>query len=320
MVLPAAFGSEVSAWWVVALLITAVLAVAASAFLGLGAGKAQRADGASCRGPDDHDDRPLHEEPWVPKLETRDWAQAAEFPDCPWAFDGCDDVQDALECIWSAPLCSDMQTALSALKAQVKSIQIARVTVPWPREVHYVAVYKLGSGAELFGGRPLSVAGDAGRGSTDPGVCGSELRQRRSRSSRSSGAGDMVLPCLLPFYRIHDGFGVLLSTRHLPMVVAGPQDHVEGSCYYVYPSGALERDRRCPQLTRFARIDKNCSACADHRLQQPTVIYVEDAADPCRDDELLLPFVADTICNFTGQRVVPPSYMLAVDSEISTGE
>lgn len=316
-------GLDTSSWWFAVLSTSVVLAVAISVLVPLGFFSDGKKEGreelegsgggkASKRGTAEDDDRPLHEEPWVPKMETKDWREAAQLPGCPWSFDGCDDEQDVLECIWRAPLCKDMQAALTTLKTRVKGIQVAKVSLSWPQEVHFAAVYTLSSGAELFGGPPLDIAVELEMTSADSGAR-SQLRQRRSRSSpsnrKSSEAPDVKLPCLMPFYRVHNGFGVLLSTKHLPMLLSSPGDSISGSCYYVYPSHALETEPRWPSLVRFARIDRSCGACADVRQEQPTVTYVERHQSPVRDDEPLLPFIADTISNIAGQRVVPPSYM-----------
>jgi len=58
-------------------------------------------------------------------------------------------------------------------------------------------------------------------------------------------------------------------------------------------------------LIKFARVDKNCVACADQREASPYVVFAEHSGDFEDDDESPLDFVADTVCNIAGQKVVP---------------
>lgn len=113
----------------------------------------------------------------------------------------------------------------------------------------------------------------------------------------------------MPFYRIHDGFGVLLSNRHLPLLMSSPTEGLYGSCFYVYPSRALEPVGLRSPLIRFARVDKTCSASAAAGVEQPTVVYFEHDGAQTEDEEAPIAFVGDTIMNVSGQRVAPPAYL-----------
>lgn len=262
----------------------------------------------------------LETEPWCPKMEIKDWQQAGELPGCPWNFDSCHTVPDVLERIWRSPLCPELQTAFDALSNRVKNVQVARVQATMPTATHFTIVYSLHTGAELFGGSPLehAVGLDLGQDedvrARSPSPRRGGLRRRRGSGSptsqeEASEATDILLPCLLPFYRIHDGFGVLLSTRHLPLLLSSPTEGINGSCYYVYPARGLEPVTLRRPLIRFARVDRTCSACADRSLEQPVVVYLERNGEQTEDDEEPLAFIADTVSNVAGQRVVPPSYM-----------
>lgn len=260
----------------------------------------------------------IQQEPWIPKLEVKDWQQACHMPGCPWTFDTCEGLPEVLERIWRQPLCKELQTAFEALKPRVKNVQVARVSLAMPKEVHYSIIYTLVTGAELFGGAPLEHAVglelgedpdlDANNG---PGADGLRRRRGATPTSRkpSPEGFEIPLPCLLPFYRIHDGFGILLTSKHLPVLLGSPGDTVDGSCFYIYPARGLEAHGNRESIVRFARVDRLCSACADCREENPSVIYVEKFGNQTEDDELLLSFIADTVSSIAGQRVVPPSYM-----------
>merc|ERR1712224_657353 len=90
-----------------------------------------------------------------------------------------------------------------------------------------------------------------------------------------------------------------------------PNDSSHGSCFYVYPARGLEPvPRHCqPNLVKFARVDKNAIATADVSQEKPGIVYVERGGAETVDDESPLSFVADTVSNVAGQRVVLPSYM-----------
>mmetsp|Transcript_67422 Transcript_67422/g.197145 ORF Transcript_67422/g.197145 Transcript_67422/m.197145 type:complete len:340 (+) Transcript_67422:58-1077(+) len=255
----------------------------------------------------------LSEEPWCPKLELRDWQQAGDVPGCPWHFDGCETLEDALGRIWRSPVHSELEAAFETLKARVRALQVARMSVAFPREeVRYAAIYTLLTGAELFGGEPVECGAPAEREES----AGSGLRQRGAASqggtgmAKGQGSRSATLPSsLVPFFKIHDGFGVLLSTRHLPLLLCNPEDTVNGSCYYVYPMRGFETMRQLQHLFRFARVDRNCVACSHHREDRTSVVYVEASGESVEEDESPLTFIADTVSNIAGNRVVPPSYL-----------
>eukprot|EP00405_Crypthecodinium_cohnii_P042708 CAMPEP_0206559458 /NCGR_PEP_ID=MMETSP0325_2-20121206/20406_1 /ASSEMBLY_ACC=CAM_ASM_000347 /TAXON_ID=2866 /ORGANISM="Crypthecodinium cohnii, Strain Seligo" /LENGTH=346 /DNA_ID=CAMNT_0054060963 /DNA_START=14 /DNA_END=1054 /DNA_ORIENTATION=+ len=267
----------------------------------------------------------LEKEAWAPKLDLKDWSEASEFPGCPWNFECCQGLDEVLEKIWKQPLPTELQSGYKALAARIKSVRVARVKATLPTATHFVIVYTLMTGAELFGGAPIEHAVgltlDNEEETTMSNKPDDGLRRRRgaARSVGSKGPAhvdpdqmvpDMLLPAMLPFYRIHDGFGVLLSTGHLPLLLSSPTEGMSGSCFYVYPSRGLELEvARGRPLVRFARVDKTCSACAEHGVPRPVVVYLEKTGEQTEDDECPLDFIGDTISNVAGQRVVPPSYM-----------
>jgi len=249
----------------------------------------------------------LEDEPWFPEIEYKDWQQAGEMDGCPWSFDGCDTVQDVIQKIWRNPLHTGLQQALKALMARVKNVRLCKVHYRMTDETFYAVLYTLNSGAELFGGQPLELSvGLDLEGISEPGI------RRRHGGDGGSGNGQQSLPslesglpCLAPFYRIHDGFGCLLSSKHLPVMLTNPSDTIQGSCYYVYPTRCLEPVRGSEFLVKFARVDKQCAACADAREEHPHVVFAESSGELTEDDEPPLDFVADTVCNIAGQKVVP---------------
>lgn len=252
----------------------------------------------------------LEDEPWFPQLEFKDWQDAGQLPGCPWCFDGCDSTEDVIKSIWRAPLNKGLQQALGALLSRVKKVRVARVNFRATDECFFAAVYTLNSGAELFGGQPLEQAVGLDLDDEGPGEVG--LRRRHGggpgfQSSEESEANDIDLPCLAPFYRIHDGFGCLLSSKHLPIVLTNPSDTIQGSCFYVYPVRCLETIAGSSYLAKFARVDKACVACADRREMHPHVVFAESNGQLTEEDEAPLDFVADTVCNIAGQKVVPDS-------------
>jgi hypothetical protein len=248
----------------------------------------------------------ISEEPWVPEVEIKSWEEAGQLAGCPWCFDGCDGIPEVLQRIWKQPLSQGLQQSLMALQARVKNVRLARVNYRMTDEVVHAVLYTLQSNAELFGCQPLDQAvGLDLEGESEPGI-----RRRKNGNHHlsllSSGEADEIgLTCLAPFYRIHDGFGCLLSTKHLAAVLAHVGDTVGGSCFYVYPGRYLRPLSRRPTLLKFARVDKNCDACADCREEHPHVVFAEHSGDLVDDDESPLDFVADTVCNIAGQKVVP---------------
>jgi len=261
-------------------------------------------------------DGPLEEEPWCPKLEIKDWSEASGLSGCPWTFDSCQSIEDVLSVIWRRPLGPDLQGAADALCKRVKKVRVARVVAGLPQVTHFAIVYTLQTGAELFGGAPVEHAVGLDLGSVDfpeEEEESSTLRHRRAaispKKSHPVEAVSIALPSMMPFFRIHDGFGVLLSTTHLPLLLDSPGDAVNGSCFYVQPARGLKMMDEPSGLIKFARVDHACAACARPGDQVPKVIYCEKAGQTFEDDEPLLPFIADTVNNLAGQRVVPPSYM-----------
>jgi len=238
------------------------------------------------REPTEQDEK-IDKELWCPKLDRVDWKEWSTIPGCPWSFEGCEEIGEAMD----------------------------RIKLPLTKEVHHVTIYTLLTGAELFGGAPLehAVGLDLGMNAyTKDDEVPSGLRRRGQKEPAAASdlyKEQMILPCLAPFYRIHDGFGVLLSIKHLSVLVASPNDSVHGSCFYVYPARGVESMTRLSHLMKFARVDRNCIACADIRKEVPKVVYVERKGEQIEDDESLLDFVADTVSNVAGVRVVPPSYM-----------
>jgi len=325
-------------WWVVFLSVSLIIAALVAIVVPLGiaslmwserrAAKKREKDGEGANLLDDEPLGPLDQESWIPKLDKKEWNDVSQFEGCPWNFEGCEDVGSVLERIWRPPLNQDLQSAYEALKPRVKNVSVMRIVLAHPKERHWMLVYTLLTGAELFGGAPREHAIGLDLGDAKPGDdC--EVDEISSTSTTSSGLrhrgavanavipnkkdpttmAPLILPCLSPFYRIHDGFGVLLSAKHLPVLASNPNDTVHGSCYYVYPARGLTSVARKPHLVKFARVDKNCVACADRRNEVPRVVYVEKGGQDVEDDEPLMSFVADTVSNIAGQRVVPPAYM-----------
>jgi hypothetical protein len=249
----------------------------------------------------------LEDEPWFPEVQVKEWQDANELSGCPWGFDGCDSVEDVIKSIWRTPLHTGLQQALSALLARVTKVRVSRVHYRMTDETFFSVIYTLKSGAELFGGQPLDLSvGLDLEGISEPGMRrrhggpGVPLEMDDGPEGLENG-----LPCLAPFYRIHNGFGCLLSAKHLPVVLSNPSDTIQGSCYYVYPTRCMESVRSSHFLVKFARVDKQCAACADCRDEHPHVVFAESNGDLTEDDEPPLDFVADTICNIAGQKVVP---------------
>jgi len=253
----------------------------------------------------------IEDEPWFPEVEFKDWQEAGQLPGCPWSFDGCDSVEDVIKSVWRTPLHTGLQQALKALISRVKKVRIARVHCRMSDETFFSVIYQLNSGAELFGGAPLELSiGLDLEGISEPGLRRRHGAEGNPSQGQTSVKLDNGLPCLAPFYRIHNGFGCLLATKHLPVLLVNPGDTIQGSCYYVYPtrwmesvkSSALESSNF---LVKFARVDKNCAACADSREEHPHVVFAEMHGELTEDDEPPLDFVADTVCNIAGQKVVP---------------
>jgi len=251
----------------------------------------------------------ISQEPWIPEILIKEWSEAGQFFDCPWCFEGCDNVQDVINSIWGRTNTSKgLQQSLSALIAKVKNVRVVKVNYRMTGEVFWAALYTLHSNAEIFGCQPLdhSVGVDLDC-DVMPG-----LRRRRGSGSENRGTHNEVeeiaLSCLAPFYRIHDGFGCLLSHKHLAILLANPQDNMGGSCFYVYPNRCCTPLNLKPSLLKFARVDKNCVACASSRDEHPNVVFAEGNGQITDDDESPLDFTADTVCNIAGQKVVPGEY------------
>lgn len=218
-----------------------------------------------------------------PGFELHDW-KANAFPGSPWNFDHCENLEDVLASIWRSPLDPRLEGGRAELHRRVTRIRLARCVLDRPaRTTHFCIIYTLTSGAELFGGAPTDDAiGLSLDEAMNPAEGDDRLRRRRRRTSselrerKNSEAPQLPLPCLAPFYRVHDGVGVLLSLQHLPRLLESPDDSIDGSCYYIYPVRALEfLDDRRPHLVKFARVDRHCVACADHRREEPNVVYAD---------------------------------------------
>jgi len=114
---------------------------------------------------------------------------------------------------------------------------------------------------------------------------------------------ELPVESLSPFYRIHDGFASLSSTLDLPELLEKPDTTVAGSCFYIYPAVALKRAARYPTWVRFARVDRNCVACASRREKRSKKIaYIERNGDRILDDYSPLAFIGDTVSNMVSQR------------------
>jgi len=310
------FADNVPWWWlggICGTLLVVMLSAVMMPFMSWGdkkQGKTQAKAGAKRKPSSGNrkDDSPgkLEDEPWFPEVEFRDWQDAVLMQGCPWSFDGCDSVEDLIKCIWRNPLHTGLQQAMTALISRTKNVRVARVHYRMTDETFYSVVYTLKSGAELFGGQPLEMAVGL---ELDEGISEPGLRRRnvggddaRTQDDDTLGNG---LCCLAPFYRIHDGFGCLLSSKHLAVLLANPGDTIQGSCYYVYPTRHMEPVQGAEHLVKFARVDKQCAAAADIREEHPHVVFSEHTGDLTEDDEPPMDFVADTICNIAGQKVVP---------------
>lgn len=230
-----------------------------------------------------HSPTSIEAERWFPSLITVPWSEADQLGGCPWNFLGCDSVEDALARIWCSPLHSSLRKPFQNLLTTVKDLKVVRCG---SEDTHYAVVYTLLTGALVFGCAPLDLS--VGLDLADEG-----LRRRRGASRTPS--NETPLQCLSPFYRIHDGLGVLISMRHLPLLFTSPADTLQGSCFYVYPSRAL----RCEgHLVKFARVDSLCTVCADTRKEIARCTYIESSG-VFEDDEEPLDFVAATVVNLT---------------------
>eukprot|EP00439_Symbiodinium_sp_Y106_P055026 s1815_g7.t1 len=219
------------------------------------------------------DDIPLNEEPWIPTMEVKDWTEAASFESCPWNFGHCESVEDVLNCIWKTPVPKDLHVGFDAMQKSVKSVSIAYVKLGTLKEIHYCILYTLRSGAELFGGAPSEQTVGL---ELDPGEETAGLRRRRGAEASANSwrivNDENPLPCIAAFFRIHDGFGTLMSRKHLPLLLESPGDTIHGSCFYVYPKRGLQPMGQRPTLLRMARVDKTCCVAVDRRkanLTQP---------------------------------------------------
>jgi len=255
------------------------------------------------------DDIPLNEEPWIPTMEVKDWTEAASFESCPWNFGHCESVEDVLNCIWKTPVPKDLHVGFDAMQKSVKGVSIAYVKLGSLKEIHYCILYTLRSGAELFGGAPSEQTVGL---ELEPGEETAGLRRRRGAEASANSwrivNDENPLPCIAAFFRIHDGFGTLMSRKHLPLLLESPVDTIHGSCFYVYPKRGLQPMGQRPTLLRMARVDKTCCVAVDRRKAEPGVVYVERNSQFTEDEETPLSFIADTVSNISGNRVVPPPY------------
>ena len=104
--------------------------------------------------PEEQEQLPLSEEPWVPSIDIVDWKEAASLPSCPWNFEGCESIDDVLHCIWKKPVVKDLTVGFSALSQSVRELHVAMVRCGMEKTTHFCVIYTLVSGAELFGGAP----------------------------------------------------------------------------------------------------------------------------------------------------------------------
>lgn len=254
---------------------------------------------------DEPDNVPLNEEPWVPSIEVADWKEAnAAYSMCPWNFEGCESIEDVLNCIWKKPVPKDLQVGFAALLQSVRHINVALVKCGAWKQTHFCIIYTLISGAELFGGAPSEQSVGL---ELEEEVVG--LRRRgQATAMKVSEHEENPLPCIAAFFRIHDGFGTLMSRKHLPLLLETPGDTVHGSCFYVYPMRGLEQVHSRPSLLKVARVDRSCFVAVDRRKADPGVVYVERSTQCTEDDESPLSFIADTVSNIAGHRVVPAPY------------
>lgn len=256
---------------------------------------------------EDQENLPLNEEPWVPSLDIVDWKEAnAAFSLCPWNFEGCTSIEEVLKCIWKNPVPKDLSVGYSALSQSVREIHVAMVKCAAGKQTHFCILYTLTSGAELFGGAPSEQSVGL---ELEEEVVG--LRKRRGQATSPmpvSEHEENPLPCIAAFFRIHDGFGTLMSRKHLPLLLETPNDTVHGSCFYVYPMRGLEPVHSRPSLLKVARVDRSCFVAVDRRKADPGVVYVERSSHLTEDDESPLSFIADTVSNIAGHRVVPAPY------------
>lgn len=265
---------------------------------------------AKAKSPSKRPSKSISEEPWCPKLELQHWSKASQLPGCPWNFDGCDSVEDVLERIWRTPLAKELVSGYEVLRTRTVDIHVGRVSLGYVDEVHFAVVYRLKSGAEVFGGQPLEHAVGLELDAPSSVPQGGLRRRRGGSAEPGTEAEPDPLACLSSFFRIHDGFGALTSSRHLPLVFATPCESVNGSCFYVYPAREVQPVDSFPHpLLKFARVDHLCDACIDPEEEQPRVIFVEKRGEQVPDDDMPLAFIADTISNLCGHRVVPPAYM-----------
>jgi len=184
----------------------------------------------------------------------------------------------------------------------------ASSTVP-----RHVLIYSMRDNSTVFGGPPVEHSiGLELDAPTEESASPGGLRRRRSNSSPSRRGStrphpDTDEPCPLPamadFYRIHDGFGVVVNTSDLPEVLEYPGYQAKsGSTYYVLPVRALGPvSETRPDLYVFGRIDKACVVAADITKEEPKVVYVERfSLSHVEEEETVIEFTVDTILNLVG--------------------
>ena len=201
---------------------------------------------------------PLGRHRLVP-LDVADWQRSCDtFDTCPWGLDSCDTLDQVFQRVWREPLPEALRQSVQSLRECVKDGKVARCGCNYEGSVTvYCLIYVLTNGAELFGGAPMDLPIGLDLELDEAGDEGLHQRRRPAAAQHRPKEAGPHLPAssLSPFYRVHDGFGVLVSRKHLPMILASPEHELGGSRFYVYPVNAIKPHWGRPKLLKFARVD-----------------------------------------------------------------
>lgn len=161
---------------------------------------------------------PSMDEPWAPKLEVVNWQVASEIPGCPWDFDDCEGLPEALE--WRKPLCADLQSGFDALRPRVKKVRVAKICFAMPKAVHFSVVHTHPEHRR----RALRWrAGGARRRRRVRRTRGPAPAKGRPFGESDCGPRGLRHAASLPAALLPQ-FGVPLAVKHLPLLMASPRD------------------------------------------------------------------------------------------------
>ncbi|CAJ1398452.1 unnamed protein product [Effrenium voratum] len=116
-------------------------------------------------------------------MEVKDWREANDaFSMCPWDFQSCESIEEALNRIWKKPVPKDLHVGFDALQKSVTELNVAHVKLGVWKQAHFCILYTLRSGAELFGGAPSEQSVGL---ELDDEVSSAGLRRRGEAATRS---------------------------------------------------------------------------------------------------------------------------------------